>query len=88
MMALFSIPFDSLHFLNMFIAKETINPLDGGGVTYKMSVSVSLIGIDSFIWILFLWGKCVSLIRCYKLKLINLPVQLQVPFRNHAAHIS
>lgn len=56
-MALFLFSFVSLHFLNMFIAKETINPLDGGGVTYMISVSVSLIGIDSFIWILL--EKCV-----------------------------
>lgn len=36
----------------MLNAKETIRPLDGGGVTCTVSVSVSLIGIDSFIRIL------------------------------------
>lgn len=52
MTALFSLSVDMLNFFNMFNAKPTINPLDGGGVTYNISLSASFIGIDSVIWTL------------------------------------
>lgn len=65
MTALFSYSVVILHFFKMLSAKDTIKPLDGGGVTCKVSLSVSLIEIDSFIWVLFkLNSKFLSICNC------------------------